>query len=89
MTATAPPILFHFTEQPYPGAWNDHGGSLRVNLPNRKCEPEIAADLGAYLAETLLTGMPGFLGAYGSRPRGHVWPMRLAPGESDGPPPIA
>ena len=28
----------------YP-AWNDHAGSLRVNLPNRKCDPRIAADL--------------------------------------------
>lgn len=37
--------VYHFTEQPYPEAWNDHGGSLRVNLPNRKCDPKIAADL--------------------------------------------
>ena len=37
--------VYHFTEQPYPGAWNDHDGSLRVNLPNRKCDPAIAADL--------------------------------------------
>jgi alkanesulfonate monooxygenase SsuD/methylene tetrahydromethanopterin reductase-like flavin-dependent oxidoreductase (luciferase family) len=37
--------VYHFTEQPYPDAWNDHGGSLRVNLPNRKCDPAIAADL--------------------------------------------
>ena len=37
--------VYHFTEQPYPDAWNDHGGSLRVNLPNRKCDPTIAADL--------------------------------------------
>jgi alkanesulfonate monooxygenase SsuD/methylene tetrahydromethanopterin reductase-like flavin-dependent oxidoreductase (luciferase family) len=37
--------VYHFTEQPYPAAWNDHGGSLRVNLPNRKCDPSIAADL--------------------------------------------
>jgi alkanesulfonate monooxygenase SsuD/methylene tetrahydromethanopterin reductase-like flavin-dependent oxidoreductase (luciferase family) len=37
--------VYHFTEQPYPAAWNDHGGSLRVNLPNRKCDPAVAADL--------------------------------------------
>jgi alkanesulfonate monooxygenase SsuD/methylene tetrahydromethanopterin reductase-like flavin-dependent oxidoreductase (luciferase family) len=37
--------VYHFTEQPYPPAWNDHEGSLRVNLPNRKCDPKIAADL--------------------------------------------
>ena len=29
--------VYHFTEQPYYPAWNDHSGSLRVNLPNRKC----------------------------------------------------
>ena len=32
--------VYHFTEQPYPAAWNDHDGSLRVNLPNRKCDPD-------------------------------------------------
>jgi alkanesulfonate monooxygenase SsuD/methylene tetrahydromethanopterin reductase-like flavin-dependent oxidoreductase (luciferase family) len=37
--------VYHFTEQPYPAAWNDHEGSLRVNLPNRKCDPAVAADL--------------------------------------------
>ena len=36
--------VFHFTEQAYAPAWNDHDGSLRVNLPNRKCDPKIAAD---------------------------------------------
>lgn len=36
--------VYHFTEQPYFPAWNDHGGSLRVNLPNRKCDPKVAAD---------------------------------------------
>jgi alkanesulfonate monooxygenase SsuD/methylene tetrahydromethanopterin reductase-like flavin-dependent oxidoreductase (luciferase family) len=36
--------VFHFTEQPYFPTWNDHNGSLRVNLPNRKCDPKIAAD---------------------------------------------
>ena len=37
--------VYHFTEQPYFPAWRDHGGSLRVNLPNIKCDPKIAADL--------------------------------------------
>src|SRR6476620_11449191 len=37
--------VYQFTEQPYPDAWSDHGGSLRVNLPNRRCDPRIAADL--------------------------------------------
>ncbi len=37
--------VYQFTEQPYPPAWNDHGGSLRVDLPNRKQDPKIAADL--------------------------------------------
>jgi alkanesulfonate monooxygenase SsuD/methylene tetrahydromethanopterin reductase-like flavin-dependent oxidoreductase (luciferase family) len=37
--------VFQFTEQPYPDVWNDHNGSLRVNLPNRKLDPKIAADL--------------------------------------------
>ena len=37
--------VFQFTEQPYPDAWNDHNGSLRVNLPNRKLDPAHAADL--------------------------------------------
>ena len=37
--------VYQFSEQPYYPAWNDHAGSLRVNLPNRKCDPRIAADL--------------------------------------------
>jgi alkanesulfonate monooxygenase SsuD/methylene tetrahydromethanopterin reductase-like flavin-dependent oxidoreductase (luciferase family) len=37
--------VYHFTEQPYPYAWDDHEGSLRVTLPNRKCDPKLAADL--------------------------------------------
>ena len=37
--------VYQFTEQPYPEAWQDHGGSLRVNLPNRRCDPAVAADL--------------------------------------------
>lgn len=37
--------VFQFTEQPYPDVWNDHNGSLRVNLPNRKLDPNKAAEL--------------------------------------------
>ena len=37
--------VYQFTEQPYPDAWTDHEGSLRVNLPNAKMDPKIAADL--------------------------------------------
>jgi len=37
--------VYHFTEQPYPDAWKDHQGTLRVTLPNRKLDPPTAADL--------------------------------------------
>jgi len=37
--------VYHFTEQCYFPAWNDHEGSLRVNLPNAKLDPAVAADL--------------------------------------------
>src|SRR5437016_14028869 len=37
--------VYQFTEQPYFPVWNDHNGSLRVNLPNRKLDPKIAGDL--------------------------------------------
>ena len=40
-----PMRVFQFTEQPYPAVWDDHNGSLRVNLPNRRLDPKIAADL--------------------------------------------
>jgi alkanesulfonate monooxygenase SsuD/methylene tetrahydromethanopterin reductase-like flavin-dependent oxidoreductase (luciferase family) len=36
---------YQFSEQPYYPTWNDHSGSLRVILPNRKCDPRVAADL--------------------------------------------
>jgi alkanesulfonate monooxygenase SsuD/methylene tetrahydromethanopterin reductase-like flavin-dependent oxidoreductase (luciferase family) len=53
--------VYHFTEQPYPPAWNDHGGSLRVNLPNRKCDPKLAADLyHRFYDEWLLADELGF-----------------------------
>lgn len=37
--------VYHFTEQAYFPTWNDHSGSLRVNLPNRKMDPKVAGDL--------------------------------------------
>jgi alkanesulfonate monooxygenase SsuD/methylene tetrahydromethanopterin reductase-like flavin-dependent oxidoreductase (luciferase family) len=37
--------IFHFSEQAYPDAWNPEYESLRVNLPNRLCDPQIAGDL--------------------------------------------
>jgi alkanesulfonate monooxygenase SsuD/methylene tetrahydromethanopterin reductase-like flavin-dependent oxidoreductase (luciferase family) len=36
--------VYHMTEEPYPDAWNVGAESLRVNLPNRYCDPKIAAD---------------------------------------------
>jgi alkanesulfonate monooxygenase SsuD/methylene tetrahydromethanopterin reductase-like flavin-dependent oxidoreductase (luciferase family) len=53
--------VYHFSEQPYPDAWNDHGGSLRVNLPNRKCDPAIAAGLyHRFYDEWMLADALGF-----------------------------
>ena len=37
--------VYQFTEQPYFPAWSQHDGSLRVNLPNARMDPRIAADL--------------------------------------------
>src|SRR5262249_45228920 len=37
--------VYHFTEQPYFPAWNNHQGSLRVNLPNSALDPKLAGDL--------------------------------------------
>jgi len=37
--------VYQFTEQAYYPTWNDHSGSLRVILPNRKCDPRVAAEL--------------------------------------------
>lgn len=38
---------YYFSEQPYPGAWEhqDNHDSLRVTLPNKYCDPQIASDL--------------------------------------------
>ncbi|MEA2994730.1 MAG: hypothetical protein QOG74_279 [Alphaproteobacteria bacterium] len=53
--------VYHFTEQPYPNAWEKHEGSLRVNLPNRLLDPKIAADLfHRYYDEWLLCDELGF-----------------------------
>jgi hypothetical protein len=37
--------IFHFTEQPYSPAWVDHGGALRITIPNSRCDPKLAGDL--------------------------------------------
>ena len=37
--------VYHFSEQAYYPAWNEHSGTLRVTFPNRKCDPRVAADL--------------------------------------------
>jgi alkanesulfonate monooxygenase SsuD/methylene tetrahydromethanopterin reductase-like flavin-dependent oxidoreductase (luciferase family) len=53
--------VFNFTEQPYPDAWNLGFDSLRVNLPNRLCEPQVAADLyHRYYDEWMLADELGF-----------------------------
>jgi len=53
--------VYHFTEQPYPNAWEKHEGSLRINLPNRHMDPKIAADLfHRYYDEWLLCDELGF-----------------------------
>ena len=37
--------VFHFTEQPYSPAWKDHGGALRITIPNKRLDPQLAGDL--------------------------------------------
>src|SRR5450755_112035 len=37
--------VYYFTEQPYYPTWNNHSGSLRVNLPNKVVDPITAGDL--------------------------------------------
>lgn len=45
--------FFHFSEQPYPAAWKNP--SLRIDLANQECDPDVAADLyGRYLDEWML-----------------------------------
>jgi alkanesulfonate monooxygenase SsuD/methylene tetrahydromethanopterin reductase-like flavin-dependent oxidoreductase (luciferase family) len=53
--------VFHMSEQAYPDAWDKHQGSLRVNLPNRLCDPNVAADLfHRYYDEWLLAEDLGY-----------------------------
>src|SRR3977135_2644015 len=40
-----PMRVYHFTEQPYPAAWENNGGSRTVGLPNSRMDPKIAGDL--------------------------------------------
>ena len=57
--------VYQFTEQPYFPAWPEHTGSLRVNLPNGKQDPAIAADLlHRYYDEWLLGELIDAHGAY-------------------------
>lgn len=37
--------FFHFSEQPYPSAWDMGAASLRVTPPNEQCDPAEMADL--------------------------------------------
>src|SRR3954470_15729786 len=37
--------VYYFTEQPCYPTWNNHSGSLRVNLPNKVVDPLTAGDL--------------------------------------------
>jgi alkanesulfonate monooxygenase SsuD/methylene tetrahydromethanopterin reductase-like flavin-dependent oxidoreductase (luciferase family) len=37
--------VYHFSEHPYPEAWSDPHRYLRVDMPNRACDPVKAADL--------------------------------------------
>ena len=37
--------VYHFSEQAYFPAWDEHAPTLRITLPNRKCDPHVAADL--------------------------------------------
>ena len=37
--------VYHFTEQPYPDAWDKDPVSIRATLPNKYLDPVRAADL--------------------------------------------
>ena len=51
--------IFHFTEQPYPSAWGEK--SLRINIPNELCDPQVASRLyNRYLDEWMLADELGF-----------------------------
>ena len=47
--------VYHFSENPYPAAWNADPQSIRVTLPNRHFDPELGATLiNRYLDEWAL-----------------------------------
>ncbi|MGE3645329.1 MAG: LLM class flavin-dependent oxidoreductase [Beijerinckiaceae bacterium] len=53
--------VFHFTEEPYPNAWDPKLDSYRITLPNSECDPRLAADLyHRYLDEWQLADELGF-----------------------------
>ena len=53
--------VYQFTEQPYPDAWENHAGTLRVTYPNNRLDPARAADLfHRYYDEWMLADELGF-----------------------------
>ena len=53
--------VFQFTEQPYPAAWLPEHESLRVVLPSRICDPDVASRLYArYFDEWQIADELGF-----------------------------
>ena len=47
--------VYVFSEQSYPDAWFPDADSLRVNLPSKHCDPQIASRLyNRYLDEWML-----------------------------------
>src|SRR5690606_1401043 len=56
-----PMRVFHFSEEPYPDAWDPSLESHRVTLPNAVCDPKEASDLyHRYLDEWMLADELGF-----------------------------
>lgn len=53
--------FFHFSEQPYPEAWDKDPVSLRVTLPSSHCDPEVASrHYNRYLDEWAVADELGF-----------------------------
>ncbi len=53
--------IFHFSEQPYPPAWDLSAPSLRVTPPSGQCDPQVMADLyHRYLDEWRLADELGY-----------------------------
>jgi alkanesulfonate monooxygenase SsuD/methylene tetrahydromethanopterin reductase-like flavin-dependent oxidoreductase (luciferase family) len=53
--------VYQFTEQPYPDAWENHAGTLRVTYPSNRLDPARAADLfHRYYDEWMLADELGF-----------------------------